>query len=219
VTQYATLDVESEIFAGGARAILAYDEVGRGALAGPVVVGVALLRTPMGEAPQGLADSKELSEAKRTELVGPIKAWCDVATGYASAAEIDEFGILAALRAAAERATRELLTRTKIDPKTTVALVDGNYDWLTRPERIDAGEEPVSVAKVMVRKKADRDCASVAAASVVAKVERDLLMATLGEKYPEYGWAGNKGYGTAAHRAAISTMGACELHRRSWNLV
>ena len=211
------MQLERDLFAQGAPAILAYDEVGRGALAGPVMVGVALLLPSSGEPPAGLADSKELSLKHRDHLVQPILSWCTVTTGQASAAEIDEYGILAALRASAERATTALRALVAIDP-LAVAIVDGSYDWLRRPVRYASDVDALSFERVIVRPKADRDCASVAAASVVAKVRRDELMGEIAKQYPEYDWAKNKGYATAQHRSLIGEHGTCELHRRSWRL-
>ena len=125
------------------------------------------------------------------------------ATGMASAAEIDRIGIVSALGLAASRALASL----GLVPD--VLIVDGNTPFLV--------EEPGG-PRVVLRIKADQDCASVAAASVIAKVERDALMEVLHGEHPQYGWDSNKGYGAAVHTSAIRTHGVTEHHRTSWNL-
>jgi len=204
------------MLASGARAVLAFDEAGRGCLAGPVGVGAVLLMPPFGEPPAGLADSKLLSEAKRSALVEPVTQWATAhGVGLASAAEIDALGILAALRLAAERAVAQIGQL----PERTVALVDGPYDWLRRPKVSPDSPGSVDVADVWARSKADRDCASVAAASILVKTSRDALLEELEQRWPGYGFAAHKGYGTAAHRAAIRELGACVEHRHSFRLL
>ena len=136
--------------------------------------------------------------------------------GHASAAEIDAVGILRALRTAGERALAQLPERPQ------QVLLDGSYDWLSRPQPTlfdaadPAGAEP---PPVRTRIKADLTCASVAAASVLAKTTRDTLMVELAGEYPTYGWDLNKGYASPEHRAALLAHGACPHHRRSWNLL
>jgi ribonuclease HII len=132
--------------------------------------------------------------------------------GHASAAEIDAMGILAALRLAGERALAALAA------EPSVIVLDGNYDWFGRPPR--AAHSPRSSAheNVVLRIKADLTCASVAAASVLAKVERDALMRDLCAAHPAYGWSLNKGYATPEHMAALRDFGPCVEHRRSWRL-
>lgn len=210
--------VERELLAGRMRTLAALDEVGRGALAGPVTVGAVLVGAKIADAPLGVKDSKLLSAAARQRLVNPIRSWASAcAVGHASAAEIDRHGIMGALRLAALRALDGLRQIPDL------VLLDGTVNFLSRPADGLAG--PAGVAgdvipgwEVITRAKADRDCASVAAASVLAKVARDTLMADLAERYPDYGWARNKGYGTADHAAAITRCGPCSEHRRSWNL-
>ena len=143
-----------------------------------------------------------------------INSWsCCSAIGHASAAEIDEIGILRALRLAGERAVATLAVRPDI------ILLDGNYDWFTRPERSPASPVSVEPEQVTLKVKADLTCASVAAASVIAKVARDRLMVELSRSYPRYGWDSNKGYAAPEHRAALLEAGPCEEHRRSWRLL
>lgn len=197
--------MERALFAGGVRSLAAVDEVGRGALAGPVTVGVVTVTAGLAEPPAGLRDSKLLSPVARERLVEPITTWVTGwAIGHAAPGEVDRFGIIGALRLAALRALAAL--PSPVD----AVLLDGNFDYLSAPSQFDT--------PVTTRVKGDRDCASVAAASVLAKVTRDALMAGLHEQFPQYGWAANKGYGTGVHGEAIRVHGPCEHHRRSWNL-
>lgn len=214
-----TLDVERALAAAcgpGERIVVGIDEVGRGALAGPVALGACAVRAVDGEIaplPAGVRDSKRLTARRREALVEPIReSALAVATGWASAAEIDEAGIMTALTRAALRALDglELPDGARID----AILLDGDADVLT-PALVSRGGH---VPRVALQVSADRDCASVAAASVVAKIARDARMVALDEELPAYGWAGNKGYGSAAHREAIDALGASDHHRRSWRL-
>jgi ribonuclease HII len=199
-----TLDIENQLFARGHVTVAGIDEVGRGAIAGPVCVGVVVVTATCGDIPNGLTDSKLLSAKRREELCQPLTEWAHAASlGWASAAEIDEHGIVPALRLAAERALSSL------SALPTAVVLDGSHDWLRRATRVN----------VVVLPKADQRCASVSAASVLAKVRRDALMAELSAVHPEYGWSGNKGYGSASHREAIASLGPTEHHRVSWNLV
>ena len=187
------------------------DEVGRGALAGPVAVGVAVIGQDAPPVPEGLTDSKALSARRREALVAPIHSWVrDCAVGYASPQEIDRWGIVAALRLAASRAVMP-----------GGVLLDGCHDWLSAPEDLFADEggpeDPFGIAlPVHMQVKADLSCAVVAAASVIAKVARDRLMSEADD--PGYGWASNKGYGSAAHARAIGRLGVSDFHRRSWKM-
>ena len=203
-----TLDFESELHVGGSRFVIGCDEVGRGAIAGPVGVGVCLVDATVGAAPAGLRDSKMLSEKRREQLAPLAAEWARfTAVGLASAAEIDEIGIIAALGIAGKRALT-LLHEAGADIVGSVILLDGSHDWLS--PSLD------SPLRVRTRVRADRDCASVAAASVVAKVHRDRIMIDADARHPGYGWQGNKGYGSAAHYAGIGRLGASPLHRHTW---
>ncbi|OKL50128.1 ribonuclease HII [Boudabousia marimammalium] len=199
--------------------VLGMDEVGRGAIAGPVSVGVCVVDRDTSEAPAGLADSKLVSASKRGALAEAVATW-SVATHVASspATEIDEVGIIRALRRAGMRALTALAEQ-EIFP--SAIILDGTHDWLTPPEVLDlwAGPEdqwPVSPLPVYMRVKGDRECAVVAGASMVAKVSRDAYMAALPD--PGYGWAKNKGYASAGHRAALQKLGVSAYHRQSWKL-
>jgi len=206
--QDPTLELERELLAAGAALVIGCDEVGRGALAGPVAVGMAAVGPDAGAFPAGLRDSKMLSEKRREALHPVVSGWVrHAAIGMASAAEVDELGITACLGLAGRRALVDL-HHAGVPLLASVVLLDGAHDWLT-PHLA----HPVPVR---MRVKADRDCASVAAASVLAKVERDRMMTAWHEDHPEYGWAGNKGYGSSAHLDAIRERGASALHRRTW---
>lgn len=202
-----TLDVERELLGAGNGIVVGVDEVGRGAIAGPVVVGVAILRVDT-EFPLGLRDSKLISASKRENLMDPILEWVEgVAAGEASATEIDEFGIVSALGRAAERAFATLAIAGH-DLTGASVILDGSHNWLAT--------SLVPAMDIRVRPKADRDCALVAAASVWAKVYRDRLMVDAAGKDDLYGWASNKGYGSAGHFDAIRAHGAMDFHRRTW---
>ncbi|MCI4657312.1 ribonuclease HII [Cryobacterium zhongshanensis] len=203
-----TLEVELGLLADGASCVIGCDEVGRGALAGPVGVGVAAIDGTLGTMPVGLRDSKMLSQPRREALAPLAVAWVlHSAVGLASASEVDEIGIIAALGLAGKRALAELFA-AGVDVRGSVVLLDGNDDYLNK-----ALATPLSV---MTRIRADQDCASVSAASVIAKVHRDRLMIAADAATPGYGWSGNKGYGSAEHMAAIGRLGPTGLHRKSW---
>ena len=214
--------IERELLAGGARIVVGMDEVGRGALAGPVSVGVVAVDAQTPEGPRGVADSKLLTPAARTALLPALATWGVArAVGHASAAEIDRFGIIGALRLAGRRALAGLAI------PVDVVLLDGKHDWLTPPAQAgffdadaDAADDLAAGfgAVVHTRVKADLTCASVAAASVLAKCERDALMCALSAEHPAYGWSGNKGYGSPDHLAALRALGPSPLHRMSWRL-
>lgn len=192
--------------------VIACDEVGRGALAGPVAVGAAVM-TPAGarrRIPQGLRDSKLVPEPRRGEVARRAAAWVEAsAVGWASSAEIDEIGIMRALGLATIRALADLRAHGVV-PEDAIVLLDGNYDYIT-----PAGAAGLTVRPVI---KADRDCASAAAASVIAKVARDALMTELHDEHPAYCWASNKGYASPDHRDAIRAHGISRHHRASWSI-
>lgn len=196
------------------------DEVGRGALAGPVSVGVAVVGETTGRHPRALRDSKLLSAAVREELCEPIRRWCTgAAVGHASPDEIDAIGIIAALRLAGTRALGSLATQGLVPD---VVVLDGIHDWLTPPAQEDlfalAADDAAPAVPVHTQVKGDLTCAVVAAASVLAKCERDAMMVELDAEHPAYGWATNKGYGAAGHVDALRRLGPSPLHRRSWRL-
>jgi ribonuclease HII len=194
------------------------DEVGRGCLAGPVSVGVAVISIENINPPENLADSKLLTHEQREELLPLVKTWVkDFAVGHASNDEIDEIGLTRALRRAGRRALVQLVT------KPDHLILDGKHNWLM-PEKEtqnmfeqEFDDGPLSVdLKIITQVKADLTCASVAAASIVAKTTRDQMMAELSKEFPNYFWAENKGYAAPEHLEAIKSFGATKYHRVSW---
>ena len=170
-----SLRVERALQRSGHRLLAGMDEVGRGALAGPVSVGVVVIDETVRSAPIGVKDSKLLTERARTVLVPRIERWAVAhAVGHASADEIDEIGIMAALRLAGLRALGGL----GVVPD--LVILDGNHDWLTAPTEMGlfafADDSGPTTPPVTTMIKADLKCSSVAAASVLAKVERDQMM-------------------------------------------
>jgi len=190
--------------------IIALDEVGRGALAGPVAVGAAVMDAAGSRrrVPEGLRDSKLVTEKRRPDVAMRAAAWVPASgVGWASAAEIDAVGIMRALGLAASRAVQSVVDQGfAVD--NALVLLDGNHDYVSRVH-------PVPL-RVRSQVKADRDCASVSAASVIAKVARDTYMAELHDTYPDYQWERNKGYASVEHRDAIRTLGLSPYHRASW---
>ncbi|MFJ6531500.1 ribonuclease HII [Microbacterium sp. NPDC091662] len=195
---------------GECEVVVSLDEVGRGALAGPVAVGAAAMDATGARrrVPEGLRDSKLVTEKRRPEVAARAAAWVQAsAVGWASAEEIDEVGIMRALGLAASRAVQAVADQG-VALDDALVLLDGNHDYVSRVHPV-----PLQVRPVI---KADRDCASVSAASVIAKVARDHYMAELHETYPAYQWNRNKGYASAEHRDAIRTIGLSPYHRASW---
>lgn len=190
--------------------IIALDEVGRGALAGPVAVGAAVMDAACSRrrVPDGLRDSKLITERRRPDVAERAAAWVPASgVGWASAGEVDEFGIMRALGLAASRAVLAIAEQG-FDTQRALVLLDGNHDYVSRVH-----PTPLQVRPVI---KADRDCASVSVASVVAKVARDTLMVDLHVDHPMYQWERNKGYASEEHRAAIRESGLSPHHRASW---
>ena len=187
------MDTFERELAGDKLPFCGVDEAGRGPLAGPVCAAAVIL--PEGLVIPGLNDSKKLSEKKREALYDLICAEA-VAYGiaFASVEEIEEYNIKNAAYLAMDRAIAQL----KVTP--ALALVDGS----------DKNELAVPAIKVV---KGDARCANIAAASILAKVTRDRYMLQLAEEYPVYGFEKHKGYGTAAHYAALREHGPCPAHR------
>ena len=188
--------IEEALWAGGKRLVCGIDEAGRGPLAGPVTAAAVILNPD--DPIEGLDDSKKLSEKKREALFEPIRqrsiSW---GIGWASPEEIDEMNILNATFLAMHRAVKQL----SITPD--IALVDGNRDpGLTLETRCIVG--------------GDGKSASIAAASILAKVSRDRRMRELALAYPQYGFEVHKGYPTKAHREAVLRWGPSPVHRSSF---
>ena len=189
-------ELENAVHDEGYGGVCGVDEAGRGPLAGPVCAAAVIL--PRGLVIEGLNDSKKLTEKRRESLYGEITSSAEAyGIAFASVEEIEELNILGATYLAMNRAIAAL--GREID----LALIDGNRN---------AGIEYPSRAVV----KGDSLCASIAAASVLAKVTRDRYMTELDERYPGYGFAKHKGYGTKAHYAAIRELGASPVHRPSF---
>ena len=210
---YPTTDVERSL--GAYRYVIGIDEVGRGAVAGPVAVGAFVLdlkTLDVGKIPTKLQDSKLMTEKSREAVYEDLINWQPgFAVGMVDAKDIDTHGIVSALSQSAVRALKQLAEIEEI--KQALAdnqvhiLLDGTHNWL---------EHVVSRIPVTVRAKADRDCVSVAAAACLAKVTRDRLMVSLAEEYPMYQLDGHKGYASAAHIDALRLHGPSDIHRVSW---
>jgi ribonuclease HII len=225
---------ERRLLRTGHTLVAGMDEVGRGALAGPVTVGVVVVDLESRTAPAGVRDSKLLVPAAREALVPRLRRWARAyAVGHAEPEEVDAYGVIAALRLAGRRALASLAL------VPGCVLLDGNHNWLTgRPTRELVEEEaalfPLEMALpvrlpappieltvepvVHTMIKADVKCAAVAAASVLAKVERDRIMVERARHFPGYGWEENKGYSAPEHSSALRRLGPCEQHRRTWSL-
>ena len=187
---------EEELFAQGYKLICGVDEAGRGPLAGPVCAAAVILPAHL-EIP-GLDDSKKLSDKRRRELFPIIKEQAIAyGIGLASHEEIDEINILQATFLAMERAIAGLQVKPEF------ALIDGNREK-------DFGLPVKTVVK------GDSLSANIAAASVLAKVTRDMLMEEAAVEYPGYGFEIHKGYGTRAHYDALRQQGACAIHRMTF---
>lgn len=210
------LRVERELLRSGASALACVDEAGRGALSGPVSLGVVVITAETKPAPRGVRDSKLLSPERRTELRPQIERWTAHAVGMATCEEIDRFGIIAAMRLAGHRALAALPVMPDL------VLLDGSHDYLSRPPQQalfdDVPELLDVVPPVTTRVKADLRCAGVAAASILAKTARDAVMAELAGEFPEYRWDENMGYAAPEHMAALRRHGPTRHHRVSWSL-
>jgi len=190
---------EYEAIAEGLGPVAGIDEAGRGPWAGPVVAGAVILdpETLPDDLRFGLNDSKKLKADKRDGLLNLLQEHAETGIGIASVEEIDALNILQATMLAMSRAVENLGT------KPGMALVDGNR----LPELLCPAEALV---------KGDGRSLSIAAASIIAKVTRDRIMAKLADAHPHYGWERNAGYGTKRHQQALADHGVCEHHRRSF---
>lgn len=189
-------ELENAIYDEGYALLCGVDEAGRGPLAGPVYAAAVIL--PRGLVLPGLDDSKKLTEKKREALFDPIReAALSYGIARAEVEEIEALNILNATYLAMNRAIAQL------KPAPALALIDGNRD-----KGIDFPSRPVV--------KGDAKCADIAAASVLAKVSRDRYMLEMAEQYPQYGFDAHKGYGTAAHYAALREYGPSPIHRLSF---
>lgn len=191
-----TLSVEKQLWAEGHDVVVGIDEVGRGAWAGPLSIGAAVL--PKDRRVNGVRDSKQLSEARREQLFERVASWCVTwSVGHASHEECDELGMSDAQRLAARRA----LDGLGLVPD--MVLMDGRWDF------VGGGNTRTIV-------KGDASCLSIAAASILAKVTRDRLMRDAAEDHPGYDFDRNKGYPCPRHQLALAGYGPTAIHRRTW---
>ena len=195
------LQEELKLTSAGYARVAGLDEAGRGPWAGPVCAAAVVLplgRVDLLDLLAGVADSKRLSPARREALLPLVQeVAAAVGVGWSTPAEIDEWGIAPATRRAMMRAVAQL------EGQVDALLVD----YVGLPE-LDLPQRALP--------KADARCLSVAAASIIAKVERDRLMVALDRDFPGYGFARHKGYGTRRHREALARLGPSPIHRMSW---
>jgi ribonuclease HII len=208
-----TLTIERRLWRAGCTHVAGMDEAGRGALAGPIAVGAVILppqahtlkdraaRSTSRKLLRGVRDSKQMTAAQRVAAAERIRqcalAW---SVGFASSDEIDTDGVVLAARLAALRALQEL------------GMLP---DYLLTDFRLELPELGVSQTSLV---RGDGLCMSIAAASVLAKTTRDALMRELDVRIPGYGLAQHKGYGTRAHRAALSRIGRSPIHRKTFSM-
>lgn len=202
----APTTIEDDLVVSGHWPIIGVDEVGRGPLAGPVVTCALVL--PAGLVIEGVNDSKKVTAPRREKLAAIIKeSALAYAFGIVSAEEIDKINILQATMLAMQQAVDVVYNKMAQEgwllEKPAIALVDGNTP-------------PQCPCKVICVTQGDSKSHLIAAASILAKVERDNIMEELHKQYPEYGFNTHKGYGTAAHREALKKHGLCPQHRRSF---
>ena len=192
------LVLERQFWAAGHDIVVGVDEVGRGAWAGPLSVGAAVL--PKDRRVYKVRDSKMLTEREREAMFDRVASWCESwAVGHATQVECDELGMTAAQKLAARRAIDELGLGREPDK----ILVDGNWDFVGRG----------TTQRVI---KGDASCLSIAAASILAKVTRDRMMREEAEHFPGYDFELNKGYPCPRHKLALKAWGPTSIHRRTW---
>lgn len=195
--------LQAELSGEGYQLLVGLDEAGRGPLAGPVVAAAVILDPE--EKIYGLDDSKKLSRQKREKLFSEINAKARVGVGQASSIEIDKYNIREATFVAMKRAVKNLLP--ELDQNPDILLVDGNAvipDLTVEQQSIIDGDAKVN---------------AIAAASIIAKVTRDNIIFKYAEKFPQYNFKSNKGYGTAEHIAALQKHGSSPIHRKSFGRV
>jgi ribonuclease HII len=197
------------LFKASSSGIIGVDEVGRGCLSGPVVAAAVMLpqidkKSRLAQELAELDDSKALRADQREELAAVLRATCHYAVGEASPEEIDQINILQASLLAMKRALDKLFAQLSFGSEQLLLLVDGN-------QRIkETNMQQITVIQ------GDSHSASIAAASVIAKVYRDSFMRELSETFPHYSWHTNKGYGSKVHRQAIAQHGLTQWHRLSF---
>lgn len=198
------LRIERALLAEGYRYIVGVDEVGRGPLAGPVVCCAIIMPLEADKIVEGVDDSKRLTPKRRAEIDERLRRNAIAfACVEVSEAVIDEMNILQATRLGMKRAIERVLQESGLTGEGAIVLTDGNMTLdIDLPQRSIVHGDALSY--------------SIGAASVVAKVYRDTLMDKLAERYPQYGFEQNKGYGTAAHIQAIKEHGICSIHRKTF---
>lgn len=178
--------------------IVGVDEVGRGCLAGPLLVVAA---RAAGQLPEGLKDSKLLSRKQRQQILNKLSICCEWGEGWVKCSEIDRFGLSRALRLGAARALKRLGASAEDE-----IILDGKFNYL-----------PKKYARSTAIIKADNSVAIVSAASIIAKVRRDRYMIELSVRHPKYRFENHVGYGTKAHMLALKKLGALKyVHRQSF---
>ena len=198
-----SLRLERSLLRAGHSLVGGVDEVGRGPLAGPIYIGLVVINVDTTTAPRGIRDSKVTKPAERAQLAQLVTNWAWSTTASVDAQFIDRFGLTQALREcvniAYENAQREGMA-------PSVIILDGTHNFC----------DPDLPLSVVTRKKADQSASTVAAASIIAKVERDEFMRQRSIDFPGYGWERNSGYGTREHQDAIKRLGVTKLHRTSF---
>ena len=210
MTTLPTTDLERQLLSSGASSVIGLDEVGKGAWAGPLVIGAAVLTLDVVNASNaqqlmgGARDSKQLSEIKREAMFDHVAATCGSwAIGAASHEECDRLGMNKAQKLATQRALEQLAHR--VDLRSSAAIIDGKWDFVSP-----------HVGRVVTQVKADASCLSVSAASVLAKVSRDRMMREYASDFPMWSLDTNKGYPCPKHRVALQGYGPSAIHRVSW---
>jgi ribonuclease HII len=196
---------EDDLRARGHRIVVGVDEVGKGAWAGPLCVGMAVI-PDSGDMP-GIRDSKSISEKKREAMFEDVVAWCTASSvGFASHIECDELGMAEAQRLATRRALAYICRELSATPDA--AVVDGKWDFVSP-----------NVDRVEMIVKGDTTCLSISAASIIAKVTRDRVMREIASDFPAWSFDTNKGYPCHWHRTALQGYGLSAIHRSSWAFV
>ncbi|MGQ0823633.1 MAG: ribonuclease HII [Actinomycetota bacterium] len=196
---FPTLRLERKCWAAGDEVVVGIDEVGRGSWAGPVTVAAVV---PQRDHLSGVRDSKLLTRPERERAAQRVRGWARaIGVGHASHEECDVLGMTEALRRAATRALAAIAAQGFVPDRI---VLDGKHDYLGVPHHV----------RTVI--KGDQTVLSVAAASVVAKVTRDAMMADEAEHYPAYGFESNRGYPAPVHKCALAAYGPSAIHRRSW---
>ncbi len=202
---------EKALWKKGRKIVCGIDEVGKGAWAGPLTIGVAVVGDD--KPPAGINDSKALTEKRREEMFDDVASWCKYwSVGSATSKECDELGMSQAQRLAASRALDSL----GIVPDW--ALLDGKWNFL---EPANTSAQNIHTTNIHATNivKGDQTSLSIAAASILAKVSRDRQMRKIGDTYGPYRFANNKGYRCQWHVAALKAWGATPIHRKKWSFM